>query len=345
MSVAKTVSFANLVCKFGQNLDLLDLAEEVVIPALLGQDIPPRTYADTSYLFDDVKLIRLTDDSVPTLAIAGRFIKDTVLTSEQIFVSGKLVKRNAQMESAPSAIFVLILNNHKLIYYPETTHAPGLDSFRSTALHYIRHRYMQFLKEEWSRRLEIWEGEAEATASKKPLKKDVVKDFPFPSLEVVALSNELSLKQFLDGFDKLNEISIQIVRPNSELDNSGLFMPALRATSESLDAKTSKVVHSAPDGLNKSAAETQLSHIASEGNAKIDMKGKDDTGGRISGNNENFRLVVPVKSVPATIWRAAKKLFDVFLEQVAHGGIRLPVQNKNAHGEDAILRISESVDE
>jgi len=344
MSVVKTVSFANLICKFGDNFDLLDLVEEIVIPAFLNTSTPSRTYAKTSYFFADMKLLRLSEDSIPTLALAGRFIKDTTLTSEQIYVDGKLVKRNAEIESAPSAIFTLILNNHKLIYYPETAHAPGLDSFRSTALHYIRHQYHEFVNGEWEARKAIWENEENSTAGK-PLKKDVLNDFPFPSLDVVALPSDISLKQFLNGFDKLNEISIQIVRPNNELDNSGMFMPALRSSSESLDAKTSKVIHSSPDGLNKASAETQLSRVAGEGNAKIDMKGKDDTGGRISGNNENFRLMVPVKSMPVTIWRAAKKLYEIFNDQITHGSIHLPAQEETPEGENTIRRISQSINE
>jgi hypothetical protein len=344
MSTAKTVSFANFICKFGDDFDLLEQVEDIIIPAFLSTSVPPRKYTDTRYLFDEVKLLRLDEDTTPTLALAGRFIKDTTLTSEQVYVDGKLVRRNAQMDSSPSAIFTLILNNHKLIYYPETAHAPGLDSFRSTALHYIRHRYQEFVSDEWESRKATWEKEDDPTAGK-PLKKDVLKDFPFPSLEIVALSSDLSLRQFLEGFDKLNEISIQIVRPNSELDNSGMFMPALRESSESLNAKTSKVIHSAPDGLNKAAAETQLSRVANEGNAKIDMKGKDDTGGRISGNNEQFRLVVPVKSVSSVVRKAAKKLYEIFSEQVAHGGIHLPAQKETQSGKDAIRRISNSLNE
>ena len=124
-----------------------------------------------------------------------------------------------------------------------------------------------------------------------------------------------------------------------------MFMPALRKSSESLDAKTTKVIHSAPEGLNKQSAESQLSRIAAEGNAKIGMKGKDDAGGRISGNNESFKLTVPVKSVPAGVRRAAKKLFEIFQEQIAHGSIQLPPSDESISGSKVLRRIVENTDD
>jgi hypothetical protein len=159
MSSGHTVSFANFICKFGDDKNLLDVAESIVLPAFLDvENLQPRSYQDTKYFLFQTQLLNLGDEKNPMLAIAGRFVKDTTLRREQIFSPTLgLIKKTGKLDSSPSAIFVLLLNNHKLIYYPETAFAPTLSSFRSTAYSYIRQSQKIFVDAEYSRRKAVQE--------------------------------------------------------------------------------------------------------------------------------------------------------------------------------------------
>lgn len=128
-----SVSFANLVCKFGEDLDLLDLAVEVVLPAFFD-DTLIRTYGEkTEFFFLDQKLLDLGTQRDPNPVIVGRFVKNTLLTRDQFFDEDKgLVEDYDEMESSPSSFFVLMMRNHKLIFLAETPHAPSISAYAST---------------------------------------------------------------------------------------------------------------------------------------------------------------------------------------------------------------------
>jgi hypothetical protein len=113
-----TVSFANFVCTFGPHKSLLDYDEEIVRPAFLDQTLVRQYGEATEYFFYETKLIRLQSEvkSESEFGIAGHFIKDTILRRTQVFrPEGGLIHDEAEMQSAPSAFFLLLLSNHKLV--------------------------------------------------------------------------------------------------------------------------------------------------------------------------------------------------------------------------------------
>jgi hypothetical protein len=142
------VSFANFVCTFGDRKFLLDYADEIVLPAFLDESLV-RTYGEsTAYFFYQAGLIRLKGESGSVLGIAGHFIKDTVLRRTQVFrPDGGLVHDEAEMPSAPSAFFLLLLANHKLIYVPETPYAPDLTAFTATVSNFLRVKHKAFIND------------------------------------------------------------------------------------------------------------------------------------------------------------------------------------------------------
>ncbi len=52
------VEFANFICKFGDNTNLLDLAQEVVIPALLNHE-QKRTFGSSTFFLYETTLLTL----------------------------------------------------------------------------------------------------------------------------------------------------------------------------------------------------------------------------------------------------------------------------------------------
>ena len=117
MAKGPSVSFANLTCRFGNTFFLLDLAQEIVLPAFLDSNLK-REYSDTTYFFLGVTVADIETEKTPLLIVYGRLVKDTLLTSEQIFTPGRGLEPAVEtISSAPSSFFVLILNDHKLGHY------------------------------------------------------------------------------------------------------------------------------------------------------------------------------------------------------------------------------------
>src|SRR5579862_433555 len=132
MARQSTIEFGNFICKFG-DLNLLDFVEEIVIPAFTNP-VFKRKFADDLYFFLNTSLVNLADTEPPVLAIIGRHVKSMLIHQEQTYTEAEGLKPSTQtFEMAPSSVFVLILNTHKLLLFDETRNAPGLEAFGTTA--------------------------------------------------------------------------------------------------------------------------------------------------------------------------------------------------------------------
>ena len=57
MARQQYLEIANFILRFGDRLKMIDLFEEIVLPAFVGGG--ERSYKDTRYMFLDVKLVTL----------------------------------------------------------------------------------------------------------------------------------------------------------------------------------------------------------------------------------------------------------------------------------------------
>ena len=180
------MEMGNLICRFGKEKVLLDLIDEIVLPSFFDE-LLIRSYSKTSYFFHKVSPVILSDDkNEKVIGIAGRFIKDTTLEREQIFEQDKgLVKDSESIRSSPSAIFLLILNNHRLIYVKETKNAPSKESFKSTLLGFLRSKHKNFIDNEYEQFNKNPSGEGE---HQKVTKKELLENTPRPTLELIPLT-------------------------------------------------------------------------------------------------------------------------------------------------------------
>ncbi|WP_206060276.1 hypothetical protein, partial [Escherichia coli] len=87
---------------------------------------------------------------------------------------------------------------------------------------------------------------------------------PPADLEVVALSNNESLRNFVARFKTLQSATVRLVKPNAELDNDD-FLAAVRAKADAVRSETSSLVYKNSDGLNKAHLVDQLEAAASQG--------------------------------------------------------------------------------
>jgi hypothetical protein len=314
-------TFANFICRFGEEKVLLDYAKRIVIPAFT-KDTYVRSYGKkTHYHFYETELMNLAgDDDDPIMVLAGRFVKQTELTRTQIFDDEKgLVQDEASLLSAPSAFFVLILNNHRLIYFPETPHAPDLNAFRVTAQQFLRQRHKEFI----DRRYEKTRGDDDA-----PTKKSLYEAHPRPSVEVVPLTGKADIATFMRRFEKLKRINFRVVRPNDDID-AGEILGQVRELSDALGSTSTKVTASSGDGLDIDAAIEAVTEATGSGNQDVSVSGVDTNGNALSGNNEQFRLSAEIENVPLKKASLVRRLVDKFTQLRSDGAINAPKADSN----------------
>lgn len=287
----------------------------------------------------------------PELAICGRFIKDMVVRSEQRYdpKTETVVPDNKMMETAPSALFALLLASHKLIYLSETAHAPGLESFRSTVVSFLgkaRIAYIDDVQKRWAlgtltdeeaarfpaiAKADASDGEEEALEiasiedgePKKLTKKRLRELLPPVDLEILALSNDEELRAFVARFKTLQSATLRLVKPNSELDNDD-FLANVREKADAVGSQTSSLVYKNPDGLNKKQIVEQFEAAASDGNTEIKLDGKDEVGQTLRGSNNEFKVVSYLTSLPRGLLLTARAMFSLFKQQRTSGLIKVP---------------------
>ncbi len=305
------LEFANFICRFGDHYELLDLAAEIVIPAFFSGD--KRKRGKNTYVFLNPSLIDLGDGHS---GIAFEFVKSTYLESEQIFddTNDTLRERNERIESAPSAIVLLILTTHRLVYMPKTRYAPSLGEFAATAQILInRHRdgYIDRLAKEVPRnertvrRLELW------------------KQIPRATIEVVPLASGLSIQESLRRFSVIKKLTITLVKPNSELDYDSFFAQ-LRARGEEVHATRTRVEHANQDGLDKVAAAKEVGSAAKDGNSRTKIEGLDQEKHKLTQEEADLKFRQPVDFEPGDVVDTAKEMFHTFATLTANGIISVP---------------------
>lgn len=303
----QVVEFANFICHFGNEV-LLDYLNEIVLPAFLNGR-RTRMYGSSKYLLLDVKLVNLESDLEPgvqTPALVGRFVMDTELQRDQILVDGKIVQDKQKIKSAPSSLFVLLLDNHKLIYSKQVSGAPGLSAFRTTAELILKWRWREYINElsdnnKTARELDI--------NIPKITKRALVESIQAPHLEIVPLAGSRNLKKLVHQFKILKEINIKIVRPNAELNNDGLFNTVEEARSQ-VNADATNLIHRNSGGLDKAQSIKQIAP-AMQGNALVTLRGTGPTDAKLVGTNEEMSVKEPM-DVPPSISKGSVAMFKKF---------------------------------
>lgn len=315
--------FANFILRFGEK-ELIDYAETILIPALTD-DTRKRTYGTrTTYRIFKGRVVRLDkDSSQPTIALIGQFIKETELIRYQVFKRGEgAVPDEASLPSAPSAFFVLMLNNHRLIYFPETPDAPDLTSFKATIKRFVSDRHRDYIDELYTR----------AKDSGEPVTKAALREqHEFPTLEIIPLTGKDSISAFVNQFSVLRTIEFRIVKPNSEIEGHEVFRQ-LREISDGLKSSDTRLRTSNPEGLDKAKSKKTINEATEQGNQEVTLDGVDQEGNKLKGNNDEFKISAPVSKVPAAKLTLAKRLFGIFEGLVAKNVIKVPPQNDKVTG-------------
>lgn len=312
----KHAYFANFICRFGSNQVLVDYLDEIVIPAFKTRT-ESRKHGKSSYFFYETELVVLEKNQVPpVLAIAGTYIKDTVLSREQTYdpIAG-ITRDEATMPSAPTAFFLLILNNHKLVYLPETSYAPDLNSFKRTVLHNLKKQHDTFVRGIYSSSKE---------QSTKITLKSIEEQHPQPSLDIVPITGDEQLEAFVNRYSKLKSVELHILKTNHEMDGATVFQE-LKKQIEPMEADTSRLKISSKDGLEKQATIDTVKAATKTGNQRAIFRGEDSEGNNLDGDNSNFSISSPVDEIPNNKSDLIGKLYKRYKELVESGVITIRI--------------------
>lgn len=296
-------SFANFICHFGEEKVLLDYALEIVLPAFMD-DTLIRDYGRTHFFFYETELLTFENGSdEPTVVVAGQFIKNTELRREQIFDPDKgIIKDDAAISSAPSAFFVLILNNHRLIYFPETAHAPDLTAFRATCERFLKDKHKAFIDTTYE----------DLKAKNEKVTKTLLREInPPPRLDVIPISGDEEIEKFVKRYAVLKKIEFRLADPNHEMDGGEIF-DEIRDYLGPMNPTDTKLITSRSDGLDIEQALPRIKTAAETANQDVRLSGVDTNGNKLVGDNHSFKVGAPIENIPPTRRGLTERLLSVF---------------------------------
>lgn len=305
--IDKKAAFANLVVKFG-TLNLLDYKE--IFTSAIMVDTNVRQYGSSLYRFLDPKISKLVDDDPLSVAIYGRFVKETEYSREQIMLDGKLVQDTERMSVALSAFFCIFLADHRMAYIPETRNAPPLDAFAVTLERFLRKAFSAQIEKDY--RL----GKEE---NPKFTRANAIAGRVSPTVHVVPLPARQSIEDFVARFEKINSISVALISRNSEMTRG--IMQAVISAIEPTGADSAKLVATGGgEGLDLANTAVFVKDTAGSGYEDVTLRGVDHDGNKLKGGNEEFRLVVDVPD-GLSDHELANDLFLRFSQLVSSGEI------------------------
>ncbi|MCU4481808.1 hypothetical protein [Acinetobacter ursingii] len=304
-TLEKNLEIANLVCKFG-NHNLLDLYQEVIEPSFFKQK--NRKAGKSNFYFDEISLVNLGEDILgkkDTIAIVGRFVKQTQLEREQYRDStGKLIKDKKKLASAPSAIFALILNNHRLLYAAETKYAPTPENFRSTLSYFIRNEQINY-----------------KDSLPKEDRNPFLKEFPIVEITLTPLTNQKTLNENINLFNKLRKVIFILNDRNSEIDGEDMFRQMQETSDEAGGQGKFEITNN--DGLNKKVIAKEANKATIQGNQNIVLLGTDKSGNKLKIDNEDVKIQTTIEVVQNNVFTTVLNMFSEFKDLILSKDIKV----------------------
>ena len=314
------VEFANFVCHFG-SLNMLDGFEQFIYPAVTGHRF--RCYGETSMFFYDSRLVEIENENgKPSYFLYGRFVKDTHIQREQIYKDGKLVPDQDVFQTSPSSIFIVSLFDHRMSYIKEHRDSPPITSFKSTMEHIVNAEIADFRNFEYDRLLEMHNEYPDRI--KRPKRKELAVSYPDMELDIISLSSDSGIEDFINDLKVIDIFSLQLVTPNDETDSNGFF-ELWRSKQRKLKSEKSKIeFNKKKTSLKHDEVINVAKEAVDDGNVHINIKGKDLKGDVINGTNDHFKITTKLDELndepPATI----SKIYHIFKDLVDRGIVRRP---------------------
>ena len=216
--------------------------------------------------------------------------------------------------------FVLLLENHRLIFCREVSGAPSIQNFESTSQSFLHSRHKEFIASLFSQKEEELKS-----VPPRGTKTALLREFPPPDLRVTPLSDRESLEGFIDRFKTIEQLTIKLLPTNhEEINNDDFWIDFSRRNEQMQSSSTTVRFVNNKDGLKADEVVAQTSAATEMGNSSVSLTGHDDQGDLIKGNNEDFTLTVEVGDLPNSIEEAGVAMHKNFLNLSRRGFIVLP---------------------
>ena len=251
MAFIKKLELANYTLTFDDKKVLIDFFYEIVMPSFEDSKYKRLIKGGGEFFFLDTQLVILDANSKnPQLAIAGRFVKNMLLKSEQkLSKNGKLISDKQELETAPTSLFTLILNNHRLIFCREMGYAPTLTDFLRTSAHFLKLSYKDYFNKK-VKELEDKEENVNIEVAKIELRKEI----PSPTLRITTLSDSSTLKEYINNFATIKKVNIKLLQTNNDEIDLDDFFNKFKEQKEKTNSSYAKIEYSnSKDGLDYNA--------------------------------------------------------------------------------------------
>lgn len=217
----KRLTIANFNVTFGdKELPMLHYFDEIIYPALNGEIVKINKDND-AYFLDDVQLVEVDNEK---FVLTGLFIRSTTLEIKSLYEKGAGIKKTNQfIKSAPYSVFVLFLENHRVVLAENQKGSPDIRSFNST-IAYILKIYIQ--------------------KANKDRKKE--ERYPYARVDIVNIPSKVGVIEKLKEVEKIEKLILRLYPLNGEV-SVGQAYDSFRKQLEMVGSKSGNVNFNSPD--------------------------------------------------------------------------------------------------
>jgi hypothetical protein len=302
----RDLQFGNFVCKMGPSSNMLDMGDWPILIFQKGTErIRGRGEKRVRWLFHDVQLVDLGDD---VYGVAFEFVKDWTFRSDQHLdpLTGEMVTRPSTYPTSPSALCLLVLNTHWLVYYPKTAYPPSMQELAATCEYLLRR---------------VRDDAIAAEARKQPhgerrrRREDLEKKWPPPTVDIVPLATADELDAVIAKFKKIKSFTVRILSPNPSTYKSGKELyEILDAQREAAAASNAQLVYKGPE-LKKELVREEAADLISNPNVALGINGEDEDGNKLAQTKDAVSVRVPPDFEPGAPKEIAPDMYKA-LERV-----------------------------
>ncbi|WP_102797121.1 hypothetical protein [Bowmanella denitrificans] len=315
------IEFANFVCHVGER-NLLESYLDFVHPAFFNKH--ERHYGESRCFFYNPQLLEVIygaeDESIPF--VFGRLVKDTFLEREQVYLDGELKDDPTALQNSPSSIFILSLKDHQLFFIKEHKFAPSLDTFRACIERFISEERDALIEDIYQAEKEKYEFRGKT--GRKKTKKDLNVTYGKPEVNIIPLSSDADIEEFIKSFKVIDKISLDLVTPNNESDSNPFFESWRKKKKTIPNSKSTVTFSKDKKSLPPSPVADLAKEAADDRNILLKVVGKDIHDDKLVGTNESFKLTVPLGEHDDDPILLTKKVYERFQDLVKDGIVRGP---------------------
>lgn len=222
----KQLMIADVNMVFGKSEDpMLQWLDEIILPALQAP-IVRNASENTRFIFENCQVAELDGE----LVLKGVIIKDMVVDVMSEYTDAKgLVQTDKHFPSSPYSVFIIFLNNHRMMLVKNQTSSPDVRSFKTSLKYTVR----EYITNENIKR-----------------KEKGAKLLPHVRLNISGIKTTQSVKDSLKDVEKITELSLQFFPLNSEWDLDPIFGEIDNSIRKVIGSKKGRMIFPSPQSTD-----------------------------------------------------------------------------------------------